>query len=673
MKQPPPDYNADFLLTVLRELAEFSQKVLAAGSAGDELATRAAIDQMRQLFAELQGIGQETKQQVDDAPAHAKEEIAKLLESIYKSNAFISAWCDRYNGIQTQAQLALTPEGRNAIIDRLIPPTWNWKLDILTANDDVDPALIKTAIERGQKRVVVFCVSKPNEEERIPDVHYLTDKKQASIFFQMLDFGEAHRSVNLNTSSNQKNDSDDERTAIYAEFHVEFTAAWKSYLVNKNTIRFFGRRWLMQGLENLPTIAERATFSSLREKFINTPMVIISPGPSLDKNVHQLKLLKGKALLMAPAQGALALSRAGVIPDIIVVADPADFIYVLDGFPMEQVDALLIGVSCHPKFYEKYKKKIITFNANAGIDVWISDIFHDTAHIGSGGSVSTDIFTMGLYLQCNPIVLVGQDLALTNGKQYASASADGKMSIKLDAESGTFTYGDLSRGFQDSLADMAVDSSPVQRMLTIPGYYGGVVQTKPDYAMFHSEFENLAARENAKESPIRLLNCTEGGAFIKGFEHIPLHEAITQIGDTGRAREKTSDIMRVLQNSVDASARKKLLYQRLKRAQVSLEKSHQLALRCAKTATGVQRSNSKVAKLSKVENELAKAIQDSAFLALANQVEIADAIQLGSRAKTMQQSLAASGILHNLVIREVPVILPLVDAALMKLDPFADD
>ena len=73
------------------------------------------------------------------------------------------------------------------------------------------------------------------------------------------------------------------------------------------------------------------------------------------------------------------------------------------------------------------------------------------------------------------------------------------------------------------------------------------------------------------------------------------------------------------------------------------------------------------------ENELAKAIQDSAFLALANQVEIADAIQLGSRAKTMQQSLAASGILHNLVIREVPVILPLVDAALMKLDPFADD
>ena len=101
---------------------------------------------------------------------------------------------------------------------------------------------------------------------------------------------------------------------------------------------------------------------------------------------------------------------------------------------MEQVEALLVGVACHPLFYKKYPTKIITFNVNAGIDNWISDIFKDTAPIGAGGSVSTAIFGMGLYLKCDPIILVGQDLALTNGKQYASKSADGSLTIKFDTD-----------------------------------------------------------------------------------------------------------------------------------------------------------------------------------------------------------------------------------------------
>ena len=669
MTRPSTDPNAEFLLTVLRELSALGGAVLQAGAVGDDAATRAAIDQMRQLRAELQGIGQDTKQQVDDAPAHTKAELEKLLANIRQSDAFVSAWCDRFNGIATQEQLSLTAEGRHAIIDRLMPATWNWGADILTANDNVDAALIKTALERGQKRIVVFCASKPQAEQVVPEVHYLTDKKEAYAFFQTLDFGEPKRSANLNVSvATILDETEGDYSGKYAEFHAEFTKAWKAHLVNKSTIRFFSNRWLFQGLENLPSIAEHATFSSLHDKFINMPLVIISPGPSLDKNVHLLKQLKGKALLMAPAQTALALSKAGVIPDVVVVADPANFIYVMDGFPMQQVDALLLGVACHPSFYESYKGKIITFNVNAGIDTWISDIFRDTAHIGSGGSVATAIFTMGLYLKCNPIVLVGQDLALTNGKQYASNTADGQMTIKLSEEGDSFAYENVSLGFENVFADGGISSTSFKdKTQNLPGYYGGTVQTKADYAMFHSEFENHAETENAKEDPIRLLNCTEGGAFIKGFEHIPLREAISEINGRSQAVIDIPGIFSSIQLAVDASARRKLLRQRLQRAKVALEKSYELALRCAKMAIQVQRGTVKIATLTKIENELAKAIQDSSFIALANQAEISNAIQLGVRAKTIPHSLAASRILYTLVIREVPKLLPLVNAALTNL------
>ena len=663
------DAFAEHLLTVLQDLAGASAKVLEAGAAGDEAATRAAIDQIRHLRAVLQDIGLGTKQQVDNAPASTQAAIAQQLATIQQSELFIAAWCNRYDGIQTQAQLALTPEGRHAMIDKMIPATWHWGHDILTFADSVDVALIKTALERGQKRIVVFCDAAPADDQKLANVCYLLDKKDAYFFFQSMDYGEPKRLVCFDGLSAEDETSLKAKNTKYAEFQTDFTLAFKNHNVNKNTIRFFSNRWLMQGLDNLPAIAEHATFSRLKEKFINTPLVIISPGPSLDKNIHLLKQLKGRALLMAPAQSAMALCRAGVIPDAIVVADPADFIYMLDGFPIEQVETLLLGVACHPSFYERFKGKIVSFNVNAGIDNWISGIFDDTTHVGSGGSVATAIFTMGLYLHCNPIMLVGQDLALTDGKQYCSNSADGNMSVKLNPEGDAFIYDNVTPGFELLFEDAGTNSANHRdKALTLPGYYGGTVLTKPDYAMFHAEFENHAEIENAQPNPIRLLNCTEGGAYIKGFEHVPLSEAIADINASLDAMSDIAGRFKAAQADVDVAGRRKLLTQRLQQAKASLEKSYLLAVRCAKVATQVQKAKVKVSALTKAESDLSRAIAGSAFIALVDQAEINNAIQIGMRAKTIQQSLAASRILYTLVMREVPNILPKVNAALMKLN-----
>jgi len=425
----------------------------------------------------------------------------------------------------------------------------------------------------------------------------------------------------------------------------------------------------MQGLENLASIAEHPTLSSLVDRFVGAPLVVISPGPSLDKNVHLLKQLKGKALLMATAQSALALSRAGVIPDIVVVADPVDMTYVVAGFPMEQVEALLVGVACHPLFYKKYPTKIITFNVNAGIDNWISDIFKDAAHIGAGGSVSTAIFGMGLYLKCTPIILVGQDLALTNGKLYASQSADGGVTIDFDDEKKLFSYPFVPSGLEKLMSEAGYNSvSYPEKIELLPGYYGGMVRTKRDYAIFHSEFENHAENENKKDKPTKLFNCTEGGAFIKGFEHIPLNDAIAMIDSLGQRTVDTKVIIKHIRATLDVPSRKKLLLNRLYRVKSSLLQCQKLTIRCAKLALQLEKSSANIANLSKVEGDLAKAVQGSAFLALANQTEIQNAVHLGSRAKTLKQSLSASKILHTLVLRESPKVLLLVEAAITQLE-----
>lgn len=663
------DPFAEHLLTVLQDLAVASAKVLEAGAAGDDSATRTAIDQIRHLRAVLQDIGLDVKTQVDNAPRSTQAAIGQHLATIQQSELFIAAWCNRYDGIQTQAQLILTAEGRQAMIDKMIPATWNWSYDILTFTDSVDVALIKTALERGQKRIVVFCNAAPADDQKIAKVYYLLDKKDAYSFFLSMDYGEPKRLAFFDGLSLEDETTLTAKNAKYADFQTEFTQAFKNHNVNKNTIRYFSNRWLMQGLDNLPAIAEHATFSRLKEKFINTPLVIISPGPSLDKNIHLIKLLKGKALLMAPAQGAMALYRAGVIPDAIVVADPADIIYLMEGIAVEQVETLLLGVACHPSFYERFKGKIVTFNVNEGIDNWISNIFDDTAHVGSGGSVSTAIFTMGLYLQCNPIILVGQDLALTDGKQYCSSSADGGMSVKLNQEGDEFTYDNVAPGYESLFETAGLNSATYrEKAMTLPGYYGGTVLTKRDYVQFHAEFKNHAEIENAKVNPIRLFNCTEGGAYIKGFEHIPLTEAIAEINASQSAMSDITGHFKTAQADVDVAGRRRLLALRLQKAKASLEKSYQLAIRCTKIATQVQKAKVKVSALTKAEADLSRAIAGSAFIALVDQTEINNAIQIGMHAKTIQQSLAASRVLYTLVMREVPNILLKVNTALVKLD-----
>jgi hypothetical protein len=206
-----------------------------------------------------------------------------------------------------------------------------------------------------------------------------------------------------------------------------------------------------------------------------------------------------------------------------------------------------------------------------------------------------------------------------------------------------------------------------EKVMTLPGYYGGTVLTKRDYAMFHADFEHRAEMENTKCNPIRLLNCTEGGAYIKGFEHIPLAEAIADINASPSAVSDIASRFKAVQADVDVSGRCKLLTARLHQAKASLEKSYQLALRCAKIATQVQKAKVKPSALTKAESDLRRAIQGSAFFALVDQAEINSAIQLGMQAKTIQQSLAASRVLYTLIMREVPNILLKVNAGLGKL------
>lgn len=51
------------------------------------------------------------------------------------------------------------------------------------------------------------------------------------------------------------------------------------------------------------------------------PVIIVSAGPSLNKNIQDLKLAKGKACIIATDTAMKPLLNAGIIPDLFVIVD----------------------------------------------------------------------------------------------------------------------------------------------------------------------------------------------------------------------------------------------------------------------------------------------------------------------------------------------------------------
>ena len=664
--------DINYPLQILKTLAITSKMVLEAGIAGDDNLTRTNVDKMRQLRSELSSIGKNYIDKFDAASFEVKKVVKDYLNSINQSEQFINAWNHRMDSLLTLEQRLVNQEGRETIVDQIIPSTWNWSEDIAIFRNDINQALIETLINRGQKRIIVLCLEKILKTENSSNCTYIQEPLDSTIYFQQIKTEEMPgRAATFIFNNSNEDSASASRDLKYEEISNVFFAAWRKRIVNSSTVNHFGQRWLSQGLENLPYIAEHNSLSALGDSFKNVPMVLISPGPSLDKNIGQLKQLIGKALLVATQPAAKALSVAGIIPNIIILADPSDLTYQLEGVPMDKVDALLLGVSCHPDLYKKYSGKILTFNVNGGIDDWISDIFSDTVpSVSSGGSVSTTALHIGMYLKCDPIILVGQDLSMSNDKIYATNAADGAISVNFKDNDKSLVYENISENYIKSISNKKwAEASFSSKVELLPGYYGGFVKTKSDYAIFHSEFETAATNNKLKTSPTVLLNCTEGGAFIRGFEHIALKDAITLIDNSHKKSQFVDgNIIRERLMQANKLGRKKILVEKLDKIKKSFDKSHKLALECKKTALKVRKSLQPKSALAAKEAELVKAVHDSLFISIARQADINYAIKMGINATDLESSLDASGILHDLIIETITFLHPFLRTSLNTLN-----
>lgn len=263
--------------------------------------------------------------------------------------------------------------------------------------------------------------------------------------------------------------------------------------MNVNNSESYGKLAIRNSCKMLQYLPESCSGYSMKNIFHNeVPAVIVSAGPSLEKNVHLLKNVKGKAFIVCVDSAVAYLLEQGIIPDAVVTIDPRKPVRLFEDSRIEGVPIIAASDANTDIIAKVHPDRFIIAQSD---DPYIQHAFSRAGkpldRVKTGGCVSIFAFNLCLYAGAGPVILIGQDFAFSEEKIYA-----GQNNFNVN----------------------------VQQYIEIEGMDGNKVYTTPDYNHYRIWFENYLKNHES----CQLVNATEGGARIKGCPAMSFEKAISE-------------------------------------------------------------------------------------------------------------------------------------------------
>lgn len=227
------------------------------------------------------------------------------------------------------------------------------------------------------------------------------------------------------------------------------------------------------------------------------PAIIVAAGPSLNKNIKELKRAKGKAFIIAVDTAIKPLASEKIIPDMFAIVDGRKPLELINTEDAKKIP-LLTSISAANSVLSFHTGKKFFYNEGY---VYINSMFYRNGEsfetVACGGSVATSAFALAFMIGIDTIILVGQDLALTGNKTHA----DGTFQEKMET----------------------IDTS---HSIMVPGNIEKEVPTRGDFKMYLEWYNQYIKDCKEYRKQFKVINATEGGAKIDGTEVMTLKDAI---------------------------------------------------------------------------------------------------------------------------------------------------
>lgn len=262
-------------------------------------------------------------------------------------------------------------------------------------------------------------------------------------------------------------------------------------LVNQSTEAFLGKSNSCNVVKNLKYLVESSMATDLK-KYITADMsaIIVAAGPSLDKNIQQLKNAKGKSIIIATDTAINSLLAHDIIPDFTITLDP---IKPTKCYQDERANSIPIfyQMPSNNDIISKHKGRKFIYNHNIYVSKLLKDFNKKALFNATGGSVATAAFSVCISLGIKRIIMVGQDLAFSGRNTHVGGVQASEQQIN-------------------------------QQMVMVEDINGDMVPTPWNFYTFLMWFND--AVELCKD--VDVIDATEGGAKINGTTIMTLREAI---------------------------------------------------------------------------------------------------------------------------------------------------
>ncbi|MFQ5427640.1 MAG: motility associated factor glycosyltransferase family protein, partial [Thermodesulfobacteriota bacterium] len=305
------------------------------------------------------------------------------------------------------------------------------------------------------------------------------------------------------------------------EFLIKIENAHTSQKVGIKTEIDSRLDWLMNYFANLDAFSAYPSVDVMKDKFKGVPMVIVGAGPSLRKNVELLAGIKDRAFIVSAITAYKSLLSYGIVPHAVISGEKVDLDEYFEGGEADSKIRLILSEVSHPNMFKRDARgKFIFYSPYIALSLEQASLWGAKSFVSIGGSVTTAVFDMGVMFGCDPIIFLGQDLAFDRDMTHVGGGVYDKQRIIVDKEKGLVKVKEhYISGHQRTIT---------HKLQWLKGLNNEPVASKYDWVTFHQWFERYTALLKEQFPHIRVYNATEGGAFIKGMEHLTLKEVIAR-------------------------------------------------------------------------------------------------------------------------------------------------
>ncbi len=300
-----------------------------------------------------------------------------------------------------------------------------------------------------------------------------------------------------------------------------------------NTASFFAST-----LNRLAEKYKLKRLSEYKDMLKNVPAIVISAGPSLNKNIDLLKKYRNNAVVFCVGTALSTLYKNGITPDFANVIERNNTSHHYN-LPFSKDISIICEQFSEPSYLDiPFREKFLTSSLENDDARWFLEKTEAPfVEFETKGTVAYHALFCAYYLGCSPIILLGQDLAYSDGACYAKGSKFEDLECVFDdaAQKYRIQAKDFDKfkkaycasvDYEEDVQQAIVKDRLEQlnsNLVTVEGQDGGLLPTDGVYSLFIDYLQDFASRHKNERT---LINASVGGALIKGFETLPLNEAV---------------------------------------------------------------------------------------------------------------------------------------------------